>query len=761
VSADPVEPDPPPAARLNPFVFPSDTTFRFLLLVVAVIGANLYVWNWLHTVWGIDQDETIEAFLICGDAYQAVLSQTSINDPDSLEAANDAFSACLQAGTGGLARWMIGGTALLLSVTAVILVLLPRWIERRRDLRPLTGTDAPAVVAELRGLAGEAALREEPRWVWSPLDPSPTGLAFGRPGSHAIALNGGLVTRHVADPPAFRAVARHELAHLRNRDVDLTYATIALWYAFLLAGVLPFSIALVGLPLDDVFRVGWRLVALAVLVYLTRNAVLRAREVYADVRASVPDGRDGALRRILAGMPQVSESTWKRLWRVHPAPTTRLTVLDDTRLLFPLGLLVAFGTGVATTIAHESTVTLFDQFVDDPITINLLAAAVFAPLAMGAVGVGIWRGAWGRLAEGRAPPSTWRLALAFSAGLLVGPELSLERLAEPVDATLLGPGLWRIPWIAALVVGVVLILAWVRESGEAWTRAVAGSARPTAATVAGLVVSSGMLAFFVGVFFALYSTRPALDVSWRASAAEHADVSEVAWVGPVWLYQTVRDTYALIVITNPIVFVSLVAVWLFPLAAWLRRRDQAGDAPWAFLDAGGRLRFPPLERGSLQPWRTGVLGGLACLAAFVALRLGLRAGVDADTRSDPLFPYAFVHYQLLLALLAQAVAAMVATARARTSGLAVIEGLAAAFATGVIATAGIVVGPTVAGCVDPIAMTPGPCEWIVDASGSWLFLRWIVADGAVIALAGGLFVLGVQTALRRRQAPVPVAPPAS
>jgi hypothetical protein len=81
--------------------------------------------------------------------------------------------------------------------------------------------------------------------------------------------------------------------------------------------------------------------------------------------------------------------------------------------------------------------------------------------------------------------------------------------------------------------------------------------------------------------------------------------------------------------------------------------------------------------------------------------------------------------------------------------------MAAAFTTGVIATAGIVVGPTVAGCVDPIAMNPGPCAWDVDASFSWLILRMVVAEGAVVAIAGGLVVLGVQAVLHRRHAPVP------
>jgi Zn-dependent protease with chaperone function len=760
VSAEPGEATTPPAARLNPFVFPSDTTFRFLLLVVAVIGANLYVWNWLYTAVGVDRGDYAESLLRCSQEYRAAIAGRP--DLATVTAASEAQTACYQDTTRELAWWMLGGTGLLLAVAALILVLLPRWIERRRDLRPLSRDDAPSVVDELDRLSGEAELRERPRWVWSPLDPSPTGLAFGRPGRHAIALNGGLVTRHVVDPPAFRAVVRHELAHLRNRDVDLTYATISLWYAFLLVGVAPFIFTIADEPLGNVLSAGWRLLALALLVYLTRNAVLRAREVYADIRASVPDGREGALRRILAGLPEKSTSLWRRLWRVHPDGRTRLAMVNDTRRLFPLGLLVAFGTGIATTVALESMVRLFNIFVDDPIDVHLLAAAVFAPLAMGAVGIGIWRGSWGRLAEAGAPPSTWPLALAFAAGLLLGPELALERTVSlELDAPLLRRVPESIPWIFVLVAGLGLLLAWVAGSAQTWIRALGATSRPTLATAVGLVFGSGILAIFVGMFFALHGTRPALGFSREGSAIEHALVSEVAWVGPTWLYQLVRDAYTLIVLTKPVVFVALVALWLFPLAAWLRRREQVEDAPWAFLERGGQLRIPLLGRGSLDPWLVGLVAGLAFLGVLLVLRLGLKATVDADTRSEFLFPLAFFHWQLLLALLLQAVAAAVAAARWSPRDLSVVAGIAAAFTTGVVATAGIVVGPSLAGCIDPIAMTPGPCAWQVDAGFSWFVLRQVVAEGAVAALVAGLVVLGVQAVLRQRQAPVPVTPPAA
>ncbi len=37
-----------PTPRFNPFVFPPDTTFRFVLLIVSIVGASLFIYNTLH-----------------------------------------------------------------------------------------------------------------------------------------------------------------------------------------------------------------------------------------------------------------------------------------------------------------------------------------------------------------------------------------------------------------------------------------------------------------------------------------------------------------------------------------------------------------------------------------------------------------------------------------------------------------------------------------------------------------------------------------
>src|SRR5439155_7766392 len=126
------------------------------------------------------------------------------------------------------------------------------------------------------------------------------GLAFGRLGRYYVALTGGLVTQFYTDRPAFRARLLHELAHLKNADVDKTYFSVAILPAFLVTAFLPFAVvAVLGPVLELSFSTTLSVAVLSVLVILIRNSVIRAREYYADVRASVWDGPHGALDRVL------------------------------------------------------------------------------------------------------------------------------------------------------------------------------------------------------------------------------------------------------------------------------------------------------------------------------------------------------------------------------------------------------------------------------------------------------------------------------
>ena len=723
--------------RLNPFAFPSDTAFRFGLLVVAVVGANLYIWQWISGVF-VDGREFTSDALAC-----LQLAPTSAGSLEQFSAASDAYSACVSDLYRYQVWWMLGGTAALLVTAAVIMLVFPLWIARRRRLQPLTAEDAPAAIDAVRELTAEQGIRE-PRLVWNPLDPAPGGLAFGHPGRYSVALSGGLLVKHVTDPPAFRAIVRHEVAHIRNRDVGITYFTLAIWYAFLLVAVVPFALTLIDEGERTIWGVTWRVLVLAALVYLTRNAVLRSREVYADLRASVPDGPDGALRRVLAGLPRPKPGLLGRVRRVHPDPAQRLAAVDDTRPLFPLGAVVAFAAGLTSTIAYESVTQLLTTLVSDAIDLRFVAALAFAPLVIGVVGVGVWREAFAALAEARRPASPWIDGVALAAGFLIGPELALERIVA--EDTLLRDlnTVSGLIWGAVLLAGVPLLLAWIRTTASWWVRALGGR-RSHVAEVAGLLVAAAALTAFMGVFYALRGAREALAVSQVGSEFQHAAVDAEVWTVPRRVWQYVMDSQFLIIIAKPYVVPVLLLLPLFPLAAALVRR-RSTEAPWAFLDPGGKLRTPPLNVRPFQPLLIGVAAGIVFLALAVVIRFGVHRGVSADTRATDAAILSFYVSMVALAILVQLLAGAVGAWR---SGL--VGALGAAFVAGCFGWLGVVGGPAVGGCIDALSLNPGPCAWTVEGSFSWQVFKQIITEGAVAALAGGLAALGIRALVHRRR----------
>ncbi len=710
--------------RLNPFAFPSDTAFRFGLLVAAVLGSNLYVWQWISTT--TRGPEHAQDTLACLELL-----------------GTEAFTPCTNALYRYQVGWMLGGSVALLGVAAALMLATPLWITRRRRLRPLAREDAPAVVDRVGDLAQEQGL-EPPRLLWNPLDTSSSGLAFGHPGRYSIAVGGGLVVRHTTDRPAFDAVVRHELAHIRNRDVGITYFTLAVWYAFLAVAAVPFVVTAADAGLT--WSAAWRLVALAALVYLTRNAVLRSREVYADLRASVHDGRDGALRRVLESLPAVGDRMLDRLRRVHPSPARRLAALEDTRPLFPLGAITAFAAGLTATIAYDSVASLLSTYFDDAFDLRFLAGLVLVPLAAGTIGVAVWRETFAAHAEGRDPDSPWTDGLAFAAGFLLGPELALEGIITREDTMLRdvldGAG---IVWTVALVAGLALVLAWIRTSASWWLRALGGR-RPTLALSVGLLVAGVALTTFASVVYATHALRDLLAVSRAATALEQDLVDATVWTVPEPVWQFVRDGQLLVIAHKPYFAPVLAALILFPFAAALvRRRPQQAD--WAFLDAGGELRTPPLPHvRPLLPLGIGAVAGLALLAVAALIRFGLHAGVSAETRATDAALLSFLVAMITAVLLTQLVAGAAAAVRGGLLG-----GLGAALVAGCFGWLAIVGGPAAGGCVDALSLNPGPCAWTLPASFSWNLFKQLVAQGAIVGLAGGLVVAGAQALLRRRR----------
>lgn len=437
-------------------------------------------------------------------------------------------------------------------------------------------------------------------------------------------------------------------------------------------------------------------------------------------------------------------------------PAERLAALDDTRALFPLGAAAAFAAGLSSTIAYESVVQLLSTYIDDAIDLRLAAALAYAPLAIGVVGVAIWREAFAAHADGREPASPWLDGLAFAFGLLLGPELALSGIVT-VDETLLGSlgSVAGLIWAALLVAGVVLLLAWIRISASWWVRALGGR-HPIAAGTAGLVVATGALTGFMGAFYGLRSVWDAVSFSRAGTAAQHAAVDAQVWAVPRQVWQLVLDPLTLVVVQKPLYVPALALLALFPFAALLVRR-RPEEASWAWLDPGGELRTPGLTLRPLRPLALGAAVGLACLLAIVVLRFWVHAGVSAETRATDAAVLSFFVGTLALALLFALAAGALGAIRG-----ALVGSLAAAFVTSTFAWLGIVGGPMLGGCVEPLSLNPGPCAWTVPASLSWDVYQQVAAQGAIAGLAGGLVTLGAGALFRRRHVeelqPAGVAP---
>lgn len=227
---------PVPAARVDERVLGAGTTPRFLLLTVLVLVAGLSAIeevNYIVSYWLRSEDNALGGL---GCYYAAGVDP--VGDPEANQSAlrrpgvAAALDACQDRFEHRLPWWsVLLELALFLTAVAVLYWVLPRWKGRRGKVVPLDGHVDPTgevrrAVDELVAVAG---LTRSPRIVIDPAAHTPSAVVFGRWRRYTVCLHGGLLARRSADPAGFRGVVLHELAHIRNRDVDITYGTVALW----------------------------------------------------------------------------------------------------------------------------------------------------------------------------------------------------------------------------------------------------------------------------------------------------------------------------------------------------------------------------------------------------------------------------------------------------------------------------------------------------------------------------------------------------
>jgi Zn-dependent protease with chaperone function len=662
--------------RLNPFIFPTDTDFRFIILIVSFLGASLFIFKLLYFSFDGRSSSYVTTQLECMNLKGTYNFSDLDNyrNPEYL-AAHEAYNSCRAPSEQAVAIWSLGGLLFLIAVSGMIFWTFPARIVHKKKLTLLTDDDAPEVVKYLQGLCHEVGIFRTPGLYWNPLDSSITGLAFGRRGDYKIALSGGLITRYYVDRPGFRAIVLHELAHIYNADIDKTYVTQSLWQAFLLLAVPSFIITSLintnqsGPDWTTLFGLSWRLMGLVLLVYLLRNGVLRIREIYADVRASTWDQTKEEILKVLASLPNPEVPRWRKVMFVHPDPSIRSGTVKDTGRLFPLSFWDVCGVGVASSVAFPGVSLLLKSFLigsDLDFYTSIFTSLIFAPLAMGVVGTGIWRMTFAERLRAERHRGVGQLGLGLTLGIVIGHFISFEsfnNLKLYQDLELLFIGGYAL-WTVLLLLSVLFVVWWIRVSSSAWVIILSKVRSPKIPVVIGLFIAGIMFALLVGILF--YFSDP------------------IIFIGML----NVRVVF---IVLHPLAWVFSSFLWLFPISSWFwRKKVQSSEINKdLFLEESIR----PIALAEEYFPHPGTAGIAGLVTAFIytlfllVVRIFLRQVFPDAVRETEQFLNAFLIGTVGMAVIMQAGIAFLITLWTTRSGP--IYGLFGAFSASIFMSIGI------------------------------------------------------------------------
>jgi Zn-dependent protease with chaperone function len=433
----------------------SPTTLRFVLLLLLFVAGSAALSGGIAAEFADPADNTL------GCALAGGLNPDVTFRFDAFTGIDDAAVRACWAHYVPDTTWVpivVVPTLILLAVG--LYLVLPRWKTRRSRLLAPAQVDLDGrLCADLDALVAEAGLRRRVRIGVDPGALTAGAVVFGTGRHPVLRLHSGLLVTRLTDRRRFRAIVLHELAHIRNGDVLVTYATVALWRVFLAAALVPSAVLAVYNLVTGRSPAAWHLSSLpayqlievaliVVLVYLSRADILRTREMHADLTAVQRwDVRPAEL--VHEHAPTGRRAFWE-LWRTHPSWSLRRRTLVAPDALFSLNASAMFATGLIADIFAGQLYSL----AEGPSLIYqaLSTAAVVVAIA----GVSLWRAVRYAQAKGKRPPSGWGTGFWLGAGLAVG---------ELVIAGVLGGG-WLPPHpevLAILIAVVMLLAAWTAE----------------------------------------------------------------------------------------------------------------------------------------------------------------------------------------------------------------------------------------------------------------------------------------------------------
>ncbi|MGW7188064.1 M56 family metallopeptidase, partial [Streptomyces sp. NPDC054838] len=718
--------------RIDERVLGAGTGPRFvtLLLLMLTAGGSLM----------------LSVYRTFGAGYEAKCSLAAGVDPAdgsywaatlSITGQGTAYRLCMHTWAPPPPGWQLAIWPLVLVLAAGLLfAVLPLWRTRRGRVVTLESVDPDGDIRTLLGeLCTAIGLARPPSVVIDPANSSVGAVVFGRTRRPVVCLHGGLVAIRSTDPERFRAVLLHELAHIANRDVTLTYLTVALWRVFLALVLLPYTCSwaydVSGIVADGgtprLSRNAAFAVIMVVMVHLARADALRSREIYADLTAlrwgadphgwSVSVTPPGSrVRRALDGVLD--------LWRTHPRWGLRQGALTDPGPLFRTSALPVFLLG---TIPVLTVPQVLGQIAPYRVnfTNNLMAVLVVLPgaLVSGVIVVALWRSVvYAVLTGTKVPSGAWTggwLGAGMSAGLF------LSGFAAGWSWLPLRPQVLLLP----VVVGA-LFAWWTTQCARLWIGTARGrTLRPAlalclAAACLGMTswlawwMLTGTTALNVPLFTAQFVAKAILR--WLPSAAPTGDLAGIPGIAVVHpQLSALADT--------PMAAMAMTALWAVPLLAWASG-PVAGAPRWLPDATAAPERAPAPLRAVLLP---GLLGGaLACLAV-IGVQAYVHTAQPAPDGRGGLYALRYAVLLLLVLCLPAAAAAVVASTADRRFRL--LGSLIAAQTATLIGLAAMSLLVSVDGCITSLNVLSESCAWRPAWSRPLFPFVYVMTNALVLA----------------------------
>ena len=406
---------------------------------------------------------------------------------------------------------------------------------RTRRLRQ-AGPELQACSAAVARLARDAGLRRPPL-IYLGSSRQRDAFSFGVPGRYAVALPPALAIRS-SQATLFDPILRHELQHIRRRDVLLAWSARSAEWVLAPILLIPVIQAIVNRDISLLPTYPWRAILLALIGVLVSAGILRSREFEADLGSVVSETGEADLCRVLGSRSRPRMARWRSLLARHPAADARVQVIQDPSRAarvsfldgFVLALLAALTLPMITGVLFDDQALLSWAELGGPAVIGALFGVT--------LGLANWRDALARSSAGQRSPAAGPLILGVLAGFALGQAASLAQIGLPGPVGL--PSSWSVlitPLAAAAATTLSLSLA-----------AIFADAGPTLLRQAGIVI-------YIVLSSAFFAT-----VLWMADVIQAA-ASAAGWslLRLVVLYNFSTWSYGIASITLALLILGLLA----------------------------------------------------------------------------------------------------------------------------------------------------------------------------------------------------------